>query len=101
MEGLIADAAKREHAGLFHRFAIMQHWQSAQPEDAPKMIGPDGLHMSDRGYGCIAADLAEAVAANWRAHQATAAQAHAGRLARLPAAGAATVPGAPRRPPPP
>src|SRR5260370_30783266 len=50
MEQLIADAAKREHAGLFHRFAIMQHWQSAQPADAPKMIGPDGLHMSDRGY---------------------------------------------------
>ncbi len=92
MEQLIADAAKREHAGLFHRFAIMQHWQSAQPADAPKMIGRDGLHMSDQGYGCLAADLAEAVAANWRTHQAMATQAHAGRLAGLPAAGRATIP---------
>ncbi len=89
MERLIADAAKREHAGLFHRFAIMQHWQSAQPADAPKMIGSDGLHMSDQGYACLAADLAEAVAANWRAHQAMAAHSHAARLAGVAASGRA------------
>ena len=89
MQRLIADAAKREHAGLFHRFAIMQHWQSAQPADAPKMIGSDGLHMSDQGYACLAADLAEAVAANWRAHQAMAAHSHAARLAGVAASGRA------------
>lgn len=65
MERLLADVAKRDRVGLFRRFAIMQHWQKAQPDGA-RMVGPDGLHMNDRGYGCIAADLAEAVADNWR-----------------------------------
>jgi acyl-CoA thioesterase I len=69
MEQLIANAAKREHVGLFQRFAIMHYWQAAEAGGAP-MVGPDGLHMNDRGYGCLAADLAAAVADNWRVRQA-------------------------------
>ena len=67
MEGLIAGAAKRERVGLFRRFEIMRHWQEAAAPDAPRMIGSDGLHMTDQGYGCLADNLAEALAANWRA----------------------------------
>lgn len=69
MERLIANVAKSARVGLFRRFEIMQQWQATQPADAPKMIGPDGLHMTDRGYGCLAADLAEALAWNWRSQQ--------------------------------
>jgi hypothetical protein len=29
------------------------------------MIGPDGLHMTDASYGCLASELAEALAWNW------------------------------------
>ncbi len=65
METLIATQAQRSHVGLFRRFDIMRHWQAA---DAPQMIGPDGLHMNDRGYGCLAADLARALALNWGSH---------------------------------
>jgi len=36
---------------------------------AEAMIGPDGLHMTDRGYFCLAANLAEALAGNWWAQQ--------------------------------
>ena len=67
MVRLIADIAKEARIGLFRRFEIMR-WQAAQP-DAPAMIGADGLHMNDRGYGCLAAELAESLAANWQAHQ--------------------------------
>ncbi|HKS89448.1 MAG TPA: SGNH/GDSL hydrolase family protein [Stellaceae bacterium] len=67
MERLIADAAKRGRVGLFRRFEIMRHWQNAAAADAPPMVGPDGLHMSDQGYRCLAADLATALADNWRA----------------------------------
>ncbi len=69
MERLIADAAKRDRVGLFQRFAIMRHWQAAEA-GGPPTVGPDGLHMNDRGYGCLAAELAEAVADNWRVRQA-------------------------------
>ncbi len=67
MERLIADTAKRERVGLFRRFDIMRHWQDIARADAPAMVGPDGLHMTDQGYRCLAVDLAEALAANWRA----------------------------------
>ena len=61
------------------RFEIMRYWQDGPiAAEAPPMIGPDGLHMTDRGYGCLAAELADALAANWRA------QRDAGPLARIP-----------------
>jgi lysophospholipase L1-like esterase len=75
MEQLIATVAERARIGLFHRFEIMRYWQAAQPADAPKMVGPDGLHMTDQGYGCLAVGLADGLARNWRAPQ------HAGRVA--------------------
>jgi acyl-CoA thioesterase-1 len=67
MERLIANAAKEEKTGLFRRFELMRYWQ-AQP-DAQPMIGPDGLHMNDRGYGCLAETLAESLASNWAAYE--------------------------------
>jgi hypothetical protein len=32
------------------------------------MVGPDGLHMTDASYGCLANELAEALALNWLSH---------------------------------
>jgi len=69
MERLIANLAKGSRVGRFRRFDIMRYWQEAGRGDAPPMVGPDGLHMTDRGYGCLAIDLADALAANWRAHE--------------------------------
>ena len=65
MEALIAGIAKRNKVGLFRRFDIMRHWEDEHPADSAMMIGPDGLHMTDYGYGCLAAHLAEALAWNW------------------------------------
>jgi acyl-CoA thioesterase I len=66
MEDLIADTADRGNVGLFRRFALMRYWQRSHAPDAPAMVGADGLHMTDAGYGCLAGDLAAALAANWR-----------------------------------
>jgi lysophospholipase L1-like esterase len=87
MEQLIAQVAKNAQVGLFRRFEMMLHWQAAQPADAPKMaeamIGPDGLHMTDRGYFCLAANLAEALAGNWGPQQRAARRPPAARVAGL------------------
>ena len=85
MERLLANLAKREHVGLFRRFALMRYWQAAQPDESPTMIGSDGLHMTDRGYFCLAADLAEALARNWRSSQAMAQRRHGATLAGVAA----------------
>lgn len=68
MERLIAEVAHRAHVGLFQRFAIMQQWDRTHQLAPAAMIGPDGLHMTDTSYGCLASELAEALAGNWRFH---------------------------------
>jgi acyl-CoA thioesterase I len=77
MQELVADTAVEERVGLFRRFALMRFWQSSHAADAPPMVGSDGLHMTDTGYGCLAADLAAALIANWRAETKLAQRAHA------------------------
>jgi acyl-CoA thioesterase I len=77
MEDLVADTADRLHVGLFRRFALMRYWQRSHSVDAPPMIGADGLHMTDAGYGCLAVNLAAALEANWRAERKLAQRAHA------------------------
>jgi hypothetical protein len=92
MEQLIAKAAEHTHVGLFHRFEIMRYWQSAQAAgETPKLVGPDGLHMTDGSYGCLAADLAEALAGNWRA-QVRAAPPPTARVAGLSSTGRVAAP---------
>jgi acyl-CoA thioesterase I len=67
MERIINETARRTHVGLFRRFEIMREWDHLQL--APMaMIGPDGLHMTDASYGCLARQLAGALARNWRSH---------------------------------
>lgn len=76
MEDLIADTANDAHVGLFRRFALMRYWQHTHPPEAPAMIGTDGLHMTDAGYGCLARDLAAALEANWQAGEKLTRRAH-------------------------
>jgi acyl-CoA thioesterase I len=104
MEALVAETADHAGVGLFRRFALMRYWQRTHAPDAPAMIGADGLHMTDAGYGCLAADLAAALAANWHAeaklahHQNALTNAVAGLPQHSPAIGAGAEPaGAPRR----
>ena len=66
MERLIAEVARRTQVGLFRRFEIMKEWDRTQQLAPAATIGLDGLHMTDAGYACLASQLAEALASNWR-----------------------------------
>jgi acyl-CoA thioesterase I len=68
MERVIGEIAHSNHVGLFRRFEIMQEWEHTQQLAPSAMIGPDGLHMTDASYGCLASQLAEALAWNWWSH---------------------------------
>jgi lysophospholipase L1-like esterase len=65
MERTIAEIARRASVGLFRRFEIMQAWDNTHQLAPAAMIGSDGLHMTDASYGCLANQLAEALAWNW------------------------------------
>lgn len=83
MQEIIADVAERTRVGLFRRFEIMRHWQAESWPDAAPAIGPDGLHMTDRSYACLAAGLAEAIVGNWRRYEREARRSRTARTARL------------------
>ena len=68
MERVIGEIAHSNHVGLFRRFEIMQEWDHTQQLAPAEMIGPDGLHMTDASYGCLASQLGEALAWNWWSH---------------------------------
>jgi acyl-CoA thioesterase I len=68
MERLIAEIAQATHVGLFRRFEIMREWDHMHQLSPASAIGPDGLHMTDASYGCLANQLAEALAWNWWSH---------------------------------
>ena len=65
MERLIAQLAHHAHVGLFRRFEIMEQWDRTRQLAPAALIGADGLHMTDASYGCLANQLAEALAWNW------------------------------------
>lgn len=44
---------------LLDRYRLMRHWREAGVIPADRMIGPDGLHMTDSSYRCLAVRLAE------------------------------------------
>ncbi len=100
MERIIQGIAHHSHVGLFHRFAIMQEWDHRQQLAPAAMIGPDGLHMTDASYGCLASQLAEALAWNWWSHSLSVAKsAHraADAMARLDRPGNVAAAGTPRQ----
>jgi lysophospholipase L1-like esterase len=58
MVSLISAAAKAVNVGLFHRFAVMRHWQQDEQIAFERFLSPDGLHMNDWSYACLAKLLA-------------------------------------------
>jgi acyl-CoA thioesterase-1 len=62
MVNLIAAAAKRDNVDLFHRFALMRDWSLARHIPFQQSVSPDGVHMNDWSYGCLAKLLAGAIA---------------------------------------
>lgn len=43
------------------RYSLMQYWRDAKVMAPTDIVGPDGLHMTDASYRCLAVQLAEMV----------------------------------------
>ena len=59
---LISAAAAQEQVDVFQRFALMRYWHESEGLPFQAFLSPDGLHMNDRGHGCFAKTLADAIA---------------------------------------
>lgn len=70
---IITATARDEEVGLFDRFAVMRHWREAENLPFEQFITPDGLHMNDWGYACVAKLLAGAILDSAKLPAATAA----------------------------
>jgi lysophospholipase L1-like esterase len=62
MVELIGLTAKTENVDLFRRFALMQRWHDVDRIAFESFVSPDGLHMNDWSYACLARGLADAIA---------------------------------------
>jgi acyl-CoA thioesterase I len=79
MVALISATAKAEHVGVFHRFELMHHWHSVQHLPFEAFVAPDGVHMNDWSYACLAKALSVAIAEAVTRPTATAAGPRIGR----------------------
>ncbi len=59
---LIATAAKHEDVDLFRRFDVMKRWNEVNHIAFDKFVAPDGLHLNDWSYACMAKGLGQAIA---------------------------------------
>jgi acyl-CoA thioesterase-1 len=59
---LIGAEAKFGNIGLFRRFTIMRHLRETDGIPFETMLSPDGLHMNDWSYSCVARLLGIAIA---------------------------------------
>jgi hypothetical protein len=62
MVTLISTTAKREDVDLFRRFDVMRHWHDVGQIGFETFVSPDGLHMNDWSYACMAKGLGNAIA---------------------------------------
>jgi acyl-CoA thioesterase I len=57
----LSASAKLENVNLFRRFAVMRYWNETNHVPFEQFVTPDGLHMNDWGYQCMAKLLAAAI----------------------------------------
>jgi acyl-CoA thioesterase I len=57
----IAAIAKEQSVDLFHRFALMRRWHQTDRLPFDAFVSPDGVHMNDWSYGCLAKWLGAAI----------------------------------------
>ncbi len=62
MVALISTTAKREDVDLFRRFDVMRYWRDVDHLEFETFVSPDGLHMNDWSYACLAKGLGNAIA---------------------------------------
>jgi acyl-CoA thioesterase-1 len=58
----IAATAHEESVGVFRRFAMMKHWYEVDRMPFDSFVSPDGLHLNDWSYACLAKWIGFAIA---------------------------------------
>jgi len=58
----MAQAAKEYRVDLLHRYDMMRHWHEVEGLPFEIFVTPDGLHLNDWGYACVAKSLSVAIA---------------------------------------
>jgi lysophospholipase L1-like esterase len=58
----MAFLAKEQNVDLFHRYTLMKHWYDDEHLGFEDFVSPDGLHMNDWSYSCLAKWLANGIA---------------------------------------
>jgi acyl-CoA thioesterase-1 len=61
MVAQIAAIAKEQSVDLFRRFALMKRWHQTDHMPFDAFVSPDGVHMNDWSYGCLAKWLGAAI----------------------------------------
>lgn len=59
MSAVLAGVAVDEGVALFPRHELMEAWATSGALPPEALVGPDGLHMTDESYRCIAERLAD------------------------------------------
>jgi lysophospholipase L1-like esterase len=62
MVELISTTAKQENVDLFRRFDVMKRWNVVDHMPFETFVSPDGLHMNDWSYACMARALGMVIA---------------------------------------
>ncbi len=60
IDAALAALARRDHLGLFSRDVLMRAWKKSGA-NLDIMLAPDGLHMNDAGYACLAQSLSQSI----------------------------------------
>ena len=58
---VITATARDAEVGLFNRFMVMRNWVEREKMSFDKFLSPDGLHLNEWSYACIAKLLATAI----------------------------------------
>ncbi|MCS6779414.1 MAG: SGNH/GDSL hydrolase family protein [Geminicoccaceae bacterium] len=71
MSAVLAGVAVEEGVAIFPRHELMEAWVETGALPPEALIGPDGLHMTDESYRCVAERLSDLFPATLAAEEAT------------------------------
>ena len=63
----VRDIGAEQHVDVIRRYDLMQAWINTGIISQAALIGPDGLHMTDRGYTLLAKEVFEEIVAKSKA----------------------------------
>jgi acyl-CoA thioesterase I len=59
LRAVLVDVALSTKVALLPRHDLMRYWLSSGQFSATALLGPDGLHMTDASYACLAERIAD------------------------------------------